>query len=93
NATSVGYEEGSANTLNNNDWDCVTAFTQTGLQSTQEVWAVVFNNAENTAANPIKFNNIPGIYPVLVPKDLLNGVSEKFIQTNSPTSLLAGSSA
>ncbi len=93
NATSVGYEEGSANTLNNNDWDCVTAFTQTGLQSTQEVWAVVFNNAENVAANPLTFNNIPGIYPVFVPKDLLNGVSEKFIQTNSPTSLLAGSSA
>lgn len=92
NATSIGYLEGSANTFNLNYWKCVTQFTESGLSSSSEVWAAVYDGSQVVGSNPLSFNTIPGNFIAFVPKDFLDGVSQKFTQTNSPSSLLAGTS-
>jgi hypothetical protein len=82
----------AGSTVSNIPWQCTTAFTQSGLQSSNEVWAVEFNGVQSVSSNPITVYTGLGYHSVFVPSDFLNGVSQKFTQSNSPTSLLAGSS-
>ncbi|MCL4376735.1 hypothetical protein M1558_04575, partial [Candidatus Parvarchaeota archaeon] len=92
NATSVGYLEGSTNIFSVNYWDCVTTFTESGLNSGTS-WAVIMGSGEPTGSSTsLSASSIPGTYNVYIPGDLLTASGQKYTQSNSPSSILAGTS-
>ena len=93
NATSVDYLEGSTNTFNVNYWNCVTTFSETGLGSGTG-WAVIMGSNEPTGSSTsLSTSSVPGTYNVYIPGDLLTASGQKYIQSNSPSSILAGASS
>ncbi len=93
NATSVGYLEGSINIFSVNYWDCVTTFTESGLSSGTN-WAVIIGSNEPTGSSTsLSASSIPGTKSVYIPGDLLTSSGQKYTQSNSPSSVLAGTSS
>ena len=93
NATSVGYLEGSINIFSVNYWDCVTTFTESGLSSGTN-WAVIIGSNEPTGSSTsLSASSIPGTESVYIPGDLLTSSGQKYTQSNSPSSVLAGTNS